>query len=94
MGTFTVLRDSPDTGCEKCERDQMNSLQVTGTIPLTIALLERYLARDIAGLTPDVVIPYLQKNLHWKVIVVSLEYSLTTSAHAPDRPTSDTRFCV
>ena len=73
VGTFTVLGDSQDIACEKCVVDQANKLQVTGQVPLTIALLERYLAREIDGLTPEIVVPYLQKNLHWRVIVVSLE---------------------
>ncbi|SLM36604.1 Uncharacterised domain, di-copper centre [Lasallia pustulata] len=67
VGTFTVLGDSADTGCDKCRRDQHSNLQVTGQIPLTIALAERYLAHHLDDLTPNSVVPYLQKNLHWRV---------------------------
>lgn len=67
VGTFTVFANPPDSGCEKCEADQENNLQVTGQVPLTIALLERFLARKITSLTPDVIVQYLQTNLHWRV---------------------------
>ena len=85
VGTFTVLGDSADTGCEKCQRDQHSNLQVTGQIPLTIALAERYLARQLDDLTPNSVVPYLQKNLHWRVTLVS------SIAKFIDFPTRKTR---
>ena len=67
VGTFTVLGDSDDTGCEKCQTDQAANLQVTGQVPLTIALLERFLAGIIASLSEDAIVPYLKEKLHWRV---------------------------
>lgn len=67
VGTFTVLGDSDDTGCEKCQTDQAANLQVTGQVPLTIALLERFLAGIVPSLSEDAIVPYLKENLHWRV---------------------------
>ncbi|CAD6578783.1 MAG: hypothetical protein ASARMPRED_008848 [Alectoria sarmentosa] len=67
VGTFTVLGDSDDTGCEKCQTDQAANLQVTGQVPLTIALLERFLAGIVPSLSEDAIVPYLKEKLHWRV---------------------------
>ncbi len=72
VGSFNVLGDSQDTGCQKCRDDRESGLKVTGQVPLTLALAERYLAGLLPNLKPEGVIPYLQKNLHWRVILVSL----------------------
>ncbi|RVD89614.1 uncharacterized protein DFL_000614 [Arthrobotrys flagrans] len=40
---------------------------VTGTIPLTAALLKKVESKEIESLLPDVVVPYLLKNLKLKV---------------------------
>lgn len=71
VGTFTVLGETVGTGCKKCNRDRENQLQITGQVPLTLALAERYLAGQIEDLTPEKVVPYLQTNLHWRVAAVS-----------------------
>ncbi|KAL9088475.1 MAG: hypothetical protein Q9165_006199 [Trypethelium subeluteriae] len=47
--------------------DQADHIEVTGQVPLTLALMERYLAGLIDNLTPASVVPYLTKNLHWRV---------------------------
>lgn len=70
VGSVNVLGDSLDTGCEKCQEDQANALTVTGQVPLTLALAERYLAGLLDNLSVEAVIPYLQKNLHWRVSLV------------------------
>ena len=70
VGTFSPLGQPQDTACEKCQEDQAAHLEVTGQIPLTIALVERYLAGNVNDLTPESVVPYLQKNLHWRVAKV------------------------
>jgi tyrosinase len=71
VGTFAPLGQPEDTSCEKCQEDQENALEVTGQIPLTVALVERFLAGIIHDLSPTHVVPYLQKNLHWRVVDVS-----------------------
>lgn len=70
VGSVNVLGDSLDTGCEKCQEDQANALTVTGQVPLTLALAERYLAGLLDNLSVEAVIPYLQQNLHWRVSLV------------------------
>lgn len=76
VGTFSVLGESVGTGCKKCKKDREDQLQVTGQVPLTLALAERYLSGQIENLTPEKVVPYLQTNLHWRVAAVSVLSSL------------------
>ena len=71
VGTFAPMGQSQGTGCGKCQDDQESRLQVTGQIPLTLALVERYLAQILPDLSEERVIPFLQKNLHWRVALVS-----------------------
>lgn len=73
VGSVNVLGDSLDTGCEKCQDDQENGLAVTGQVPLTLALVERYLAGFLDNLSVEAVIPYLQQNLHWRISLVSFQ---------------------
>lgn len=83
VGTLSVLGENVGTGCKKCKKDREDQLQITGQVPLTLALTERYLAGQIEGLTPQEVIPYLQTNLHWRVAAVSfLILVLTRIPHA------------
>ena len=68
VAAFSTLGQDSETGCEKCKVDQAERLEVTGQIPLTLALVERYQAGLIDGLTPEVVEPYLAQHLHWRVV--------------------------
>ena len=71
VGSFAPLGQPSDTACEKCQEDQRDHTQITGQIPLTIALIERYLAGIIDDLSEQSVVPYLTKNLHWRVTQVN-----------------------
>jgi tyrosinase len=65
VGTFSVFANDPETtGCGKCQGDAQDGLIVTASIPLTGALLDRI--SDLQTLGSDIVIPYLQKQLHWR----------------------------
>lgn len=68
VNTFAPLGQPSDTGCDKCQADQRDRIRVTGQIPLTIALIERYLAGIIDDLSEQSVIPYLKEHLHWRVV--------------------------
>jgi tyrosinase len=68
VAAFSTLGQGSGTGCEKCKVDQAERIEVTGQIPLTLALVERYQAGLVDGLTPEVVEPYLAQNLHWRVV--------------------------
>ncbi|KAE9365727.1 Di-copper centre-containing protein [Stipitochalara longipes BDJ] len=68
VGTFAPLGQSEDTACSKCRRDQAAGTEITGQIPLTIALAERYFAGELNSLQEEDVIKYLQMNLHWEVV--------------------------
>lgn len=71
VGTFVTLGQGQETACAKCQEAQAANTQVTGQIPLTLALTERYLAQIIPDLTQATVVPYLTANLHWRVALVS-----------------------
>jgi tyrosinase len=67
-GRVTVLgRGKTNKTCDKCQIDAARDLVVTGTVPLTSALLEHISSGQLASLEPNDVVPYLQKNLHWRV---------------------------
>ena len=67
VGTFSPFGQPRDTSCAKCQEEQTAHTVITGQIPLTLALVERYLAGIIDDLTENSVIPYLKKELHWRV---------------------------
>lgn len=69
VGRFTVLGRGGTSQCEKCRQDQEDELVVTGTVPLTSALLQDIVEGQLPSLEPEVVEPYLAKNLHWRVTV-------------------------
>ncbi|CAM1509015.1 Fc.00g027540.m01.CDS01 [Cosmosporella sp. VM-42] len=68
VGTFAPLGQSEATACGKCQRDQAAGTEITGQIPLTISLAERYFAGWLPSLSEVDVIKYLQENLHWEVV--------------------------
>ena len=76
VGTFSPLGQLSNTGCAKCQEDQRDHTQVTSQIPLTIALVERYLAGLIPDLSEESVVPYLTKHLHWRVAKVAFSHKL------------------
>jgi tyrosinase len=41
-------------------------MQVTGHIPLVLALVERYMAGKLDSLTSDPVVTFLRKHFHWR----------------------------
>ena len=77
VGTFSPFGQPSTTGCGKFQADQRDRVQVTGQIPLTIALAERYLAGIIRDLGVESVKPYLTRHLHWRVVEVSLTFKYT-----------------
>lgn len=68
VGTFSSFgKDPQTTGCGKCVKDEARSLMISGTIPLTPILLKLYKYGDLGSLETENVIPYLIRNLHWRV---------------------------
>ena len=76
VGTFSPLGQLSTTGCGKCQEDQRDHIQVTSQIPLTIALVERYLAGLIPDLSEESVVPYLTEHLHWRIAKVAFPHIL------------------
>ncbi|KAI8159016.1 hypothetical protein K4K49_005078 [Colletotrichum sp. SAR 10_70] len=73
VGVFATFGQNENTACRNCQEGRARGQQITGQIPITLALVERYLAGMVDSLTPEDVIPYLQKNLHWRVALVNGE---------------------
>lgn len=71
VGSFAPFGQASNTICGNCKGQQESRLEITSQIPLTIALVERYLAQLIPDLRAETVTPYLTKNLHWRVEIVS-----------------------
>jgi tyrosinase len=68
IGSHVVFGTNLDhTGCERCLQSNHKQKLVTGTIPLTGALGDKLGAGKIANLNPDLVVPYLKDNLHWRI---------------------------
>ncbi|KAK6196963.1 hypothetical protein LQW54_010977 [Pestalotiopsis sp. IQ-011] len=77
VGVFATFGQDKDTACQNCQDGRAAGIHITGQIPLTIALIERYIGGLVGGLTPEDVVPYLQKNLHWRVTIPDDEPDLT-----------------
>lgn len=69
VGRFAVLGRGGATPCAKCQHDAAEDLVVTGTVPLTSALLQDIVSGQLSSLDPEIVVPYLERNLHWRVTV-------------------------
>ncbi|KAK1472444.1 hypothetical protein CCUS01_05828 [Colletotrichum cuscutae] len=67
VGAFATFGQDENTSCKNCQQGRASGQRITGQVPLTLALVERYVAGLIDSLAPQHVIPYLQKNLHWRV---------------------------
>ncbi|TAQ88827.1 hypothetical protein B7494_g2828 [Chlorociboria aeruginascens] len=68
VGTFVALGKNPHTtGCGKCKSDAEANVMVTGTIPLTSALLKEYKNGNVGSLEKENVLAYLREHLHWRV---------------------------
>jgi tyrosinase len=75
VGSFYPFgQEAATTGCGKCRAAQRTRVEVTGQIPLTMALMERFLVGDIEGLGRGAVVEYLKRNLHWRVRKVCLSF--------------------
>ena len=73
VGTFSVFGrnttrgSDEETGCGKCKKDAEDGLIVTGTIPLTKALIHEVKEGNCPSLAKENVLPWLRENLHWRV---------------------------
>jgi tyrosinase len=74
VGLVAILGQGQDTGCAKCVTDMAEGLCVTGTVSLTEALVDAYNLDDgneerLTSLDNDDVANYLQRHLHWRVVL-------------------------
>jgi hypothetical protein len=74
---FASSQDRIDGGhCANCAKQQAGGRKYYDTIGLTQALLTYWKSGDsaydlkVSSLDPEVVIPFLTRNLHWRVIDV------------------------
>ena len=74
VGRVSVLgRDPAETQCDKCRSDAAGELMVSGTVPLTSALLQDIVEGEVASLDAAVVVPHLKEKLKWKVTLFNGE---------------------
>ncbi|AEO70659.1 uncharacterized protein THITE_2056637 [Thermothielavioides terrestris NRRL 8126] len=69
VGRVSVLgRDGQTTQCARCRSDAAGGLMVSGTVPLTSALLQDIAVEgQLASLRPEDVVPHLRRQLAWRV---------------------------
>jgi tyrosinase len=67
VGAFYPFGQSNETSCANCRDAQRDHTNITGQIPLTLALMERYLVDIIPDMQHSTVVEYLKVNLHWRV---------------------------
>jgi len=66
VGSLHVFATNIETtGCANCKKGAEQNLAVTGSVPLTSALLERI--AEVGSLEPQLVEPYLKQNMHWRI---------------------------
>lgn len=68
VGNFAVFgKERESAGCGKCKEDAEANVEITGTVPLTAALLKEFKKGTLGGLGKENVLPWLRDNLHWRV---------------------------
>ncbi|KAK1470386.1 hypothetical protein CTAM01_16837 [Colletotrichum tamarilloi] len=67
VGSFATFGQDEESPCAKCKKDRSKNQEITGQIPLTIALVERYMAGLLDSLKPEHVVGYLKDNIRWKI---------------------------
>lgn len=84
-------------GCENCKKNAREHLKTTGQVPLTNALLTRFKQQIphptadgeitiLKSMTPEDVVPFLQKNFHWRVTDVSASAFFSMASYADENP--------
>ncbi|KAL2880634.1 hypothetical protein SGCOL_004008 [Colletotrichum sp. CLE4] len=77
VGSFATFGQDEHSPCENCKKGRSEKQRITGQIPLTIALVERYLAGQVDSLKPQHVVQYLKDNLRWKMTLPTGELKST-----------------
>ncbi|KAK1465698.1 hypothetical protein CMEL01_11690 [Colletotrichum melonis] len=71
VGSFATFGQDENSACENCQKGRAEKQKITGQIPLTIALVERYLAGQVDSLKHEDVVKYLKANLRWKITLLN-----------------------
>ncbi|KAJ9648776.1 hypothetical protein H2199_000689 [Coniosporium tulheliwenetii] len=75
-GTYAMFA-MPNPTCQDCMR-----MQAAGTVPLNTVLEAKVAAGELGGLEESIVVPYLQKNLQWRITKV--DGTEVPAAQVPD----------
>lgn len=78
VGVYSVFSNMPSDDNHMANMD----LKITGTVPLTTALLGKYESGELRSMLPSTVEPYLRKNLQWRV--AKYEGGEVATADVPD----------
>lgn len=68
MAGLTKVFTAPREACDACHADAAKGVVVTGTNPVTPMLRDYIRHGRLTGLGAAEVTPFLQKNLHWRVV--------------------------
>jgi tyrosinase len=79
---FAMIPQEVKDDAQKAKRAALSGIQVTGTIPLNSALLERFKAGEMRSREPSSVEEYMTNNLQYRVARVSL---VVRNHQIPDR---------
>jgi tyrosinase len=77
MAGFTHVFTAPREACDACayttaQSDEGQSTIVTSTNPITPMLRDYIVKGELEGLSPEQVIPFLQKHLYWRVVGINV----------------------
>ena len=81
VGSDSIFAAEAREGCSNCTKQQGARLLDSDTIPLTGALISYWRTGDalnglrVKSLYPSDVVPFLQWNLHWRIIDVRCSLS-------------------
>lgn len=87
FSSSTEGRGIDESGCDNCKDQAAQAYLACGQVILTDYLIQQiYLGEELGGLTlttldPEEVTTYLRKNLHWRIVDVSVRSLYTVTLY-------------
>ena len=76
LAGITHIFAAPENLCDNCGRQDQQGTLVTNTVPITSLLLDYVKKGRLESLRPEHVKPFLIRGLKWRVVSVSLSFSV------------------
>ena len=77
LAGITHIFAAPENLCDNCGRQDQQGTVVTNTVPITSLLLDYVKKGRLESLRPEHVKPFLIRGLKWRVVSVSLSFSVS-----------------